>query len=166
MLFFIGDELFSDTYKMRLIGGVLYEVEGKRVTESTVVDEKMYGGNASAEGGGDEGADDAAQTGCNIVLANRLQETSFTKKLYQTHIKAYIKKIIEELTKSNPERVDAFKEGAKKEVAQILSTFGDWDFFTGESNTQDAMVALLNYREDGITPYMLFWKDGLIEEKV
>ena len=62
--------------------------------------------------------------------------------------------------------MDAFKEGAKKEVAQILSTFGDWDFFTGESNTENAMAALLNYREDGITPYMLFWKDGLIEEKV
>ena len=62
----------------------------QRVTESTVVDEKMYGGNASAEGGGDEGADDAAQTGCNIVLANRLQQTTFTKKLYQTHIKVHV----------------------------------------------------------------------------
>ena len=28
-LFCAGDEMFSDIYKMRLIGGVLYEVEGK-----------------------------------------------------------------------------------------------------------------------------------------
>ena len=28
------------------------------------------------------------------------------------------------------------------------------------------MVVLMNYREDGVTPYMLFFKDGLIEEKV
>ena len=28
------------------------------------------------------------------------------------------------------------------------------------------MVALLNFREDGLTPYMLFFKDGIIEEKV
>ena len=28
------------------------------------------------------------------------------------------------------------------------------------------MVALMNYREDGITPYMLFFKDGVVEEKV
>ena len=28
------------------------------------------------------------------------------------------------------------------------------------------MIALLNYREDSVTPYMLFWKDGLVEEKV
>ncbi len=26
---FIGDEMFSDTYKMKLIDGVLYEVYGK-----------------------------------------------------------------------------------------------------------------------------------------
>lgn len=29
----------------------------------------------------------------------------------------------------------------------------------------DGMVGLLDYREDGITPYMLFFKDGLIVEK-
>lgn len=28
------------------------------------------------------------------------------------------------------------------------------------------MIALMNFREDGITPYMLFFKDGIIEEKV
>ena len=27
------------------------------------------------------------------------------------------------------------------------------------------MIALMNFREDGITPYMLFFKDGLVEEK-
>jgi hypothetical protein len=30
----------------------------------------------------------------------------------------------------------------------------------------DGMVALLNYREDGITPYFTFFKDGLAEEKL
>lgn len=35
----------------------------------------------------------------------------------------------------------------------------------GEKCDADAMIALLNYREDGITPYMLFFRDGLIEEK-
>ena len=29
----------------------------------------------------------------------------------------------------------------------------------------DGMVALLDYREDGITPFMLFFKDGLEIEK-
>ena len=29
----------------------------------------------------------------------------------------------------------------------------------------DGMVALLDYREDGVTPYMIFFKDGLEMEK-
>ena len=36
----------------------------------------------------------------------------------------------------------------------------------GVSTDADAMICLMNFRDDGITPYMLFWKDGLIEEKV
>jgi hypothetical protein len=27
-------------------------------------------------------------------------------------------------------------------------------------------VVLLNYREDGVTPYVTIWKHGVIEEKV
>ena len=48
---------------------------------------------------------------------------------------------------------------------QVLESFDDWQFFMGESCNVDGMVALLNYREDGVTPYMLFFRDGLIEEK-
>lgn len=29
----------------------------------------------------------------------------------------------------------------------------------------EGMVGLLDYREDGITPFMLFFKDGLLVEK-
>lgn len=38
-------------------------------------------------------------------------------------------------------------------------------FFTGESMNPEGMVGLLDYREDGITPFMLFFKDGLEIEK-
>ena len=47
----------------------------------------MIGGNASAEGGGDEGGEDVAQSGCNIVIANRLQETSYDKTGFKDYIK-------------------------------------------------------------------------------
>ena len=70
------------------------------------------------------------------------------------------------LEEVNPDRVDKFKLAAKQQAKNIFSCFKDWDLFTGESMNEDGMVALLNYREDGITPYMLFWKDGLEEEKV
>ena len=50
---------------------------------------------------------------------------------------------------------------------QILDTLKDWQFFYGESGVDGGgMVALMNFREDGVTPYMLFFKDGVVEEKV
>lgn len=38
-------------------------------------------------------------------------------------------------------------------------------FFTGESINPDGAVGLLDFREDGVTPYMTFFKDGLEIEK-
>ena len=36
----------------------------------------------------------------------------------------------------------------------------------GEKMNPEGMCALMDFREDGTTPYMLFFKDGLEEEKV
>lgn len=60
------------------------------VTETNEVSDAMIGGNASAEGGDDEGAEASSVSGCDIVLANRLAPFSFaTKKEYQTYLKVY-----------------------------------------------------------------------------
>ena len=94
-------------------------------------------------------------------------------KLLMSHVyscvcfsQEYMKNILGHLEKTNPERIAVFKQAAKRQVQKILDTFKDWQFFLGESSDQDGMVALMNFREDGVTPYMLFWKDGLVEEKV
>ena len=59
-----------------------------------------------------------------------------------------------------------FKANSQKEAKKIMDNFKEWDFYLGESMNTDGMVALLGWREDGVTPYMLFWKHGLVEEKV
>ena len=38
-------------------------------------------------------------------------------------------------------------------------------FLTGENMNPDGMVTLLDYREDGVTPFMIFFKNGLDVEK-
>ena len=77
-----------------------------------------------------------------------------------------MKRVLEHLEKENPERVPKFKSAAQERAKKIISSIKDWQFFMGESSDDKSMIALLNFREDGVTPYMLFWKDGLIEEKV
>ncbi|KAB1262867.1 Translationally-controlled tumor protein [Camelus dromedarius] len=56
-------------------------------------------------------------------------------------------------------------EGAAEQIKHILANFKNYQFFISENMNPDGMVALLDYRENGVTPYMIFFKDGLEMEK-
>lgn len=84
--------MFSDTYKIKLVDEVIYEVTGK--LETRVQGEvKIEGFNPSAEEA-DEGTDIAAESGVDIVLNHRLVECfAFgDKKSYTLYLKDYMKK--------------------------------------------------------------------------
>lgn len=119
------------------------------------------GANPSAEGGDDEGVESTAQQVNNVIYTSRLTETSFDKKSYMVYIKGYMKAVKAKLEETNPERVAVFEQKVTPFVKKILANFKDYEFYTGQSMNPDGMVALLNYREDGVTPYFTFFKDGL-----
>jgi len=102
------------------------------------------------------------------VHSFRLNETSFDKKSYLTHLKDYMKKVKAKLKENNAPQseIDAFEKGASTYAKKIVGNFKDYEFLTGESMDPDGMVVLLNYREDGTTPYVIIWKQGLSEMKV
>ncbi|KAH0520294.1 Translationally-controlled tumor protein [Microtus ochrogaster] len=161
------DELFSDIYKIREIAdGLCLEVEGKMVSRTEGnMDDSLIGGNASAEGPEGEGTESTVVTGVDIVMNHHLQETSFTKEAYKKYIKDYMKSLKGKLEEQKPERVKPFMTGAAEQIKHILANFNNYQFFIGENMNPDGMVALLDYREDGVTPYMIFFKDGLEMEK-
>ncbi|KAJ1725449.1 hypothetical protein LPJ53_000379 [Coemansia erecta] len=165
-----GDELFSDAFPMKEVPGG-YEVDCKMITIDAVnVD---TGANASAEEA-DEGTLDAAETVNNVVYSFRLASTNFDKKSYMTYIKGYMKDLEKKLAEpqgdedeaKTKERVDKFKKDAAGLVKKILGNFKDYEFFTGESMNPEGMVALLNYREDGVTPFFTFFADGVKKQKL
>jgi len=164
---FTGDEMFSDTYKMKLIDEVLYEVTG-RLVQRKQGDIEIAGFNPSAEEA-DEGTDDAVESGVDVVLNHRLCETyAFgDKKSYTAYLKDYMKKLVEKLQETAPDQVDVFKTNMNKVMKDILGRFKELQFFTGESMDVDGMVALMEYREiDGDSiPVLMFFKHGLDEEK-
>lgn len=87
-----GDELFTDSNKINLIDDCLYEVL------CTFVSRKqggfvLEGANPSAEGddADDGGNDEAVESGLDLVLNQKLQETSFDKASYRTYLKTYTK---------------------------------------------------------------------------
>ncbi|XP_006897497.1 PREDICTED: translationally-controlled tumor protein-like [Elephantulus edwardii] len=160
------DELFSDIYKIREIaGGLCLEVEGKMVSRTEGNIDSLIGGNASAEGTDCEETKTTVITGVDIVMNHHLQETSFTKAAYKKYIKDYMKSLKGKLEEQKPERVKPFMTGAAEQIKHILANFKNYQFFIGENMNPDGMFALLDYREDGVTPYMIFFKDGLEMEK-
>lgn len=123
------------------------------------------GANPSAEGG-DEDLDSTQETVNNVVYSFRLQQTAFDKKSFLTYIKGYMKTIKAKLQETAPEEVEVFEKGAMVYVKKVVASFKDWEFYTGESMDPDAMLVLLNYREDGTTPFVAIWKHGVKEEKI
>lgn len=158
-----GDELLSDAYPMKEVGGVIYEADCAMVTVND--GDIDIGANPSAEGAGDD-VEDGSRTVNNIVEAFRLQETMFDKKSFVSYIKGYMKAVKAHLSEKSPDAVAEFEKGAAAQVKKIVGSFGDWEFFTGESMDPDGMIVLLNYREDGTTPYVSIWKHGVSELKI
>merc|ERR1712020_857500 len=75
---FSNDEMFSDTYPIKLVNDCMWEVTGKHISR-TQDDVKLEGANASA-----------AESGIDIVLNHRLVETGFgSKKDYTVYLKDY-----------------------------------------------------------------------------
>lgn len=123
------------------------------------------GANPSAEEG-EEALEEGTETVNNVVYSFRLQSTSFDKKSYLTYLKGYMKNVKAKLMEKDPEAAAKFEAGAQAYAKKIVKNFKDFEFYTGESMDPDGMVVLLNWREDGTTPYLVFWKHGLKEEKV
>lgn len=158
-----GDELLSDAYDLKEVDGVIYEADCDMIKVGG--DNIDIGANPSAEDG-DEDLEDSTEMVNNIVHTFRLQQTAFDKKSFLTYIKGYMKQIKAKLQESNPDEVAVFEKGAQAYVKKVIGSFKDWEFFTGESMDPDGMLVLLNYREDGTTPYVALWKHGLKAEKI
>ncbi|ELR46240.1 hypothetical protein M91_17588, partial [Bos mutus] len=148
------DDILSHIHKTwEVVDGLCLEVEGNMVsrTEGNTGD-SLLGGCASAEVPKGKGAESRVITGVDIVLNHHLQKTSFTKEAYKKYIKGDIKSIRGKLEEQRPERVKPFILGAAEHIKHILANL--------------KTVALLDCRERGVTPYMIFFRDGLEMEYV
>merc|ERR1712236_50292 len=164
---FSGDELFSDTYPMKLVDNCMYEVYGKHITR-TDDDIQLEGSNASAEEA-DEGTDSTSVSGVDLVLNHRLVETGFgSKKDYTVYLKDYMKKVVKYLEDNNRAgEVDEFKKNINGVMKELLGKFKDLQFFTGESMEAEAMILIMDYKdyEGEERPVIMAFKHGLEEEK-
>ena len=104
----------------------------QHVTRKVGDDIVLEGSNASAEGG-DEGTEEATESGVDLILNHRLSETGFGKKAdYMTYLKDYMKKVVKYLEDNNKaDQVDEFKKNINGVMKALLGKFNDLQFFTG-----------------------------------
>nr|XP_031860914.1 uncharacterized protein CI109_003641 [Kwoniella shandongensis]KAA5527986.1 hypothetical protein CI109_003641 [Kwoniella shandongensis] len=140
-----GDEMVSDAFPLKEVNDIAYEVECSMIIVK--------------EGDVDIGANPSAEEAEEALEAGASQS-------YLTYLKGYMKAVKAHLAAKNPERIPAFEKGAQEFAKKIVGSFKDYEFYVGESMNPEGMVALLNYREDGVTPYFTLWKDGLNEMKI
>lgn len=160
---FCGDELLSDAYNLKLVDGVVYEADCAMIQLRRGVDVDI-GANASAEEATEE-LDDGVEIVNNVVNNFSLQPTPFDKKSFVTYIRDYLKAVKCKLSETAPDQIEVFEKGAQAYVKKVIGSFKEWEFYTGESMNPEAMVVMLNYREDGSTPYVAIWKHGVEEQK-
>lgn len=73
--------MFTDAANLIRNNGII-EINSKKVSESNEIDDKLIGGNASAEEAA-EGAEGSEVRGYDLAIQNRLQEMPpFDKKTY------------------------------------------------------------------------------------
>ena len=124
------------------------------------IDDLLIGGNDGAK----NSTENTVVTGVHVVMNHYLQETSFTKEAYKKYLKDYMKSIKGKLEEQRPERVKPFTTGAMEHIKHIFANFKKkkkyW-FFIGHNVTPDGMAARLDYHEDGVTLFKIFFKDGL-----
>ncbi|KAE8358850.1 Translationally-controlled tumor protein [Aspergillus caelatus] len=152
------DEMFSDKFPIKEVDDIVYEVDCAliEITRGPV----EIGTDPSAEEQ-EEAPEDNTVTVNNVVHSFHLRPTNFDKKTYIMHLKGYMRAIRKHLEKTNPSRAHEFEQCASQYAKKIVANFRSFEFYTGGSMNGEAMVALLNYRDDGETPFFTFWKDGL-----
>lgn len=157
--------MLSDSFPVKEVDNVVYEVECKNVVCGPI--SVNIGANPSTgegEAGDDDSAapeaiDDGAETKIDVVDAFRLEETSFDKKGFMTYLKGYIKTLRSKVEEKDASRVASFETAAQAYAKKIFANFDNYRFFQGESMEPEAMVCLLESRDDKM--FMIYWKDGV-----
>ena len=164
---FSGDEMVSDSYKHQLIfNDACLEVQCKYITVGGAEEVDIGAGNAFGGGEEEAGGDDGGTTAINVVHAQQLSETSFSKKDCMALLKGFLKKTVEHLKeKGKDDRIPEFKKGATEMIKMIMEKFDEMQIFTGQSCDPEASLAF-SYTKDGEEePVIMFFNDALKEEK-
>jgi uncharacterized protein with GYD domain len=164
---FSNDEIISDSFDMKMC----YNDVGCKVKSNYIVkgeDKVDIGcGNAFANPDAEEEAagGNAVVKVLDVMESFDYQETSFDKASYGAYLKGYMGKVLKHLEEKKPDRVAAFKAGAKEMGTWIMSNFNDFTFYTPKSYDMDNSLILSYIDGEDLSPTFVYFMDGLRGEK-
>lgn len=170
----VGGELFTDAFAVKE-DGESFVFKGKLVTRKEGdIDEKMFGGNASAEEV-QEQAESGEQSGLDFALNGRLQQGYMSsKKDYQGYFKQYVQDLQYSLFPESkgmpkeelPAEVKEYHKRAKAFFERIMGAHKDIVPYFGETDEEyKGSCCFAKYLEDGVSVEVYAFKDGIISEK-
>jgi hypothetical protein len=170
------DDMFSDDLPYELIDDCLYEVTCDYIADPGDGEggdgEGGYWEGGDGEGGDGEGGDGSGSgpSVLNIVANLNLKQVRFTRAEYRTYLKRYAGALRRAWNEAAPQDADLddYVRKFQAAVKMILPKLDDVEFYMGASVNEDAMVALLEYRNgpDGEVPVMMFYKHGLTRMEI
>lgn len=92
------------------------------------------------------------------------QETAITNPIAAAYIKRVNKALAEK--GASEETIKQFQGGAGAAMKKLVANYDNYDFLMGSSMDPKGMYILIDFREDGVTPYATLWKHGLVGQKV
>ncbi|CAG7947253.1 unnamed protein product [Penicillium nalgiovense] len=116
------DQMLSDSFPIREVDDIVYEVDCKLIQTRWDVDVEQG-----------EAVEDGIIKSIDVVDAFRLQSTSFDKKSYLAYLKGYMKAISSYLQKTDTGRVQEFEKNMTGYAKKILGNIQDYEFYTGGS---------------------------------
>ncbi|XP_074658351.1 translationally-controlled tumor protein homolog [Tubulanus polymorphus] len=167
-----GVEIFSDSFRHKLVDGLYYEVEGKLVYRSDEGVDAYIGANASAEGGDEaENADVSGKQVIDVVDNHNLELIDRPKKSdYKAYLKQYMKLSKEKIMANKDLNEESYQKYCadltKVVIKKILPNWSNFDVYIGQGyEMTKCTYVLCDYREDGVTPYFIVFKDQVVETK-
>lgn len=160
-------EIISDSYKFEeTFGGVAVEVKSRFIVKG---DDNVDVGCGNAFGGGEEeeaGGNSEVVKVIDVVDTFNYQETGFDKAGFVAYFKGYMKKVLDHLQKENPDRVPAFKAGAKDLFTFLKDNFDDLTIYTPSDYDSENSLIYSIYKGEDLTPTFIYVIDGLKSIKV
>lgn len=173
--FFVGEDVFTDSFKMEVVDDLLYKVHGKYKFEDMGVSDAAIGGNKSEENPEEETTDDRVLV-LDIVQASKLEVTPdlVSKKDYKGAMKTYIGKLMKSVKENNPDKLPLYKAKAQELLLDLLKDHDKVTIYytSGDCLDKEGMPVIVvddELRDSGPkvsdTFKLYAWIDGLKEEK-